>query len=189
MRSMVRKAAAVAVVALFATAATGCGDSNSGGSSSSASPSASRASASASASGTSAAAAAGTVATTTGPLGTHLVDGDGRTLYLFEADTSTKSTCTGTCAAAWPPFTVTGQPVAGKGVKAGLLGTTTRSDGNKEVTYNGHPLYHFGGDTKAGDTNGQGSTAFGAAWYVVDPSGARITAPASPTGKPSGGGY
>ncbi|MFI8438863.1 hypothetical protein ACIGJO_35060 [Streptomyces sp. NPDC079020] len=187
MKRITGKAAAVAVVAFFATAAVGCGGSDNGGSSASTSPSAA-ASASPSASA-SAGPAAGTVATATGPLGTFLVDGDGRTLYLFEADTSTKSTCTGTCAAAWPPVTVTAEPVAGKGAKADLLGTTARGDGTKEVTYNGHPLYYFGGDTKAGDTNGQGSTAFGAAWYVLDPSGDRITGPASPSGQPTGGGY
>ncbi|MCX4680303.1 hypothetical protein OG413_34370 [Streptomyces sp. NBC_01433] len=192
MKRITGRATAVAAVAFFATAATGCGGGNSGSSSASTSPSAS-ASLAASAS-TSTSAAAGTVATATGSLGTFLVDGAGRTLYLFEADTSTKSTCTGTCAAAWPPLTVTAEPVAGKGAKADLLGTTTRGDGKKEVTYNGHPLYYFGGDTKAGETNGQGSTAFGAAWYVLDASGKKITGPASPSGQPtsgqpSGGGY
>ncbi|MEV5675888.1 hypothetical protein [Streptomyces sp. NPDC052179] len=192
MKRMTGKAASVAVVAFFATAATGCGGGDSGGSSASASPSASLSfSASASAS---AGPAAGTVATATGALGTFLVDGDGRTLYLFEADTSAKSTCTGTCAAAWPPVTVTAEPVADKGAKADLLGTTARGDGKKEVTYNGHPLYYFGGDTKAGDTKGQGSTAFGATWYVIDPAGKKVTGPASPSGqptsgRPTGGGY
>jgi predicted lipoprotein with Yx(FWY)xxD motif len=182
MRSLamiVRKAAVVAVMGLFAGTASGCSNSN-GGSSSSQTASVGP---SPSASGT--AAAAGTVAGASSPLGTILVDGRGRTLYLFEADTSTTSTCTGTCAAAWPPVTVTGTPAAGKGAKADLLGTTGRSGGEKQITYNGHPLYYFEGDKKAGDTNGQGSTAFGAAWYVLDASGNRITGKA----KQTDGGY
>ncbi|MER5280831.1 hypothetical protein ABT025_34565 [Streptomyces sp. NPDC002809] len=132
--------------------------------------------------------ASGTVAAASSPLGTILVDGEGRTLYLWEADTSSKSTCNGDCATAWPPVTVTGKPVAGKGAKASLLGTTTRDDGRKEVTYNGHPLYRYAGDTSAGDTNGQGSNGFGAAWYVLDTAGNKITeAPPSPSSSNNGG--
>ncbi|MGY3203884.1 COG4315 family predicted lipoprotein [Streptomyces sp. TE5632] len=165
------KAALVAVIGLFAGTVSGCSNGN-GGSPSYPTRSASTG-ASPSASGT--AAAAGTVAGASSPLGTILVDGQGRTLYLFKADTSTKSTCTGTCAAAWPPMTVTGTPAAKKGAKADLLGTTDRNGGEKQITYNGHPLYYFEGDTKAGDMNGQGSTAFGAAWYVLDLSGNSVT--------------
>ncbi|MFC5959298.1 hypothetical protein ACFP51_34225 [Streptomyces pratens] len=169
------KAAVVAVIGLLTGTVSGCSNSN-GGSYSSSSQSASTG-ASPSASGT-----AGTVAGASSPLGTVLVDGRGRTLYLFEADTSAKSTCTGTCAAAWPPVTVTGMPAVGKGAKADLLGTTGRSGGEKQITYNGHPLYYFGGDLKAGDMNGQGSTAFGAAWYVLDTSGNSVTGKAKQTG-------
>ncbi|MFE9920746.1 hypothetical protein ACFYQA_03980 [Streptomyces sp. NPDC005774] len=172
------KTAVVAVIGLFAGTAGGCSNSN-GGSYSSSSQSASTG-ASPSASGT--AAAAGTVAGASSPLGTVLVDGRGRTLHLFEAGTSTESTCTGTCASAWPPVTVTGAPAAGKGAKADLPGTTGRSGGEKQITYNGHPLYCFGGDQKAGDMNGQGSTAFGAAWYVLDTSGNSLTGKAKQTG-------
>ncbi|MFE9936169.1 COG4315 family predicted lipoprotein [Streptomyces hirsutus] len=175
------KAAVVVVIGLFTGTVSGC--SNSGGGSYSSSSQSASTGASPSVSGT--AAAAGTVAGASSPLGTILADGQGRTLYLFEADTSTKSTCTGTCAAAWPPVTVTGTPAAGKGAKADLLGTTGRSGGEKQITYNGHPLYYFEGDTKAGDTNGQGSTAFGAAWYVLDTSGNSVTGKAQQTG----GGY
>jgi predicted lipoprotein with Yx(FWY)xxD motif len=70
---------------------------------------------------------------------------------------------------------VTGKPTAGSGVQASLLGTTKRSDGSTELTYDGHPLYLFEGDSQPGDTNGQGSDAFGAPWYVVSPSGSAIT--------------
>ncbi|MER7394620.1 hypothetical protein ABT381_03760 [Streptomyces sp. NPDC000151] len=103
--------------------------------------------------------------------GKILTDAKGRTLYLFEADKSKKSTCTGTCAAAWPPLTTAGEPHAGKGIKAGLLGSTKRSDGTTEVTYNNHPLYYYAGDKKPGDTNGQELNQFGAEWYVLTASG------------------
>jgi predicted lipoprotein with Yx(FWY)xxD motif len=107
-------------------------------------------------------------------LGKILVDSQGRTLYLFEKDTGPKSTCFGACASAWPPFRTTGKPKAGAGVTASLLGTTTRSDGNDEVTYSGHPLYYYAGDQKAGDTNGQDLNQFGAPWYVLSPAGKKI---------------
>jgi predicted lipoprotein with Yx(FWY)xxD motif len=107
-------------------------------------------------------------------LGKILVDSQGRTLYLFEKDTGPKSTCSGACASAWPPFRTSGKPKAGSGVTASLLGTTTRSDGNDEVTYNGHPLYYYAGDQKAGDTNGQDLNQFGASWYVLSPAGNKI---------------
>jgi predicted lipoprotein with Yx(FWY)xxD motif len=114
------------------------------------------------------------VALRTTSLGTFLVDSKGRTLYLFEKDTSPTSTCTGTCAVAWPPFTTSGMPQAGSGVKASLLGTGKRSDGSTEVTYNGHPLYYFAADTSAGDAKGEGVNAFGAGWYVVNAAGNKI---------------
>jgi predicted lipoprotein with Yx(FWY)xxD motif len=107
-------------------------------------------------------------------LGQILVDGNGKTLYLFEADTSTQSTCSGACAQAWPPVTTTGAPKAAGSASQSLLGTTTRSDGTTQVTYSGHPLYYFSGDAKPGDTNGEGSTAFGAGWDVLSPTGAKI---------------
>ena len=109
-----------------------------------------------------------------GSLGTFLVDSAGRSLYLWEADKGTKSMCSGACAAAWPPLTTTGKPTAGKGVNASLLGTTKRNDGSLEVTYGGHPLYYFAGDTSPGQITGQGSNGFGAKWYVVSPAGKAI---------------
>lgn len=108
-------------------------------------------------------------------LGRVLVDGRGRTLYLFVADTGTKSTCNSSaCVQYWPPLLTTGAPQAGAGVNAGLLGTTKRQDGTSEVTYAGHPLYYFISDNKAGDVTGQGINGFGGPWYVVSPSGMRI---------------
>jgi predicted lipoprotein with Yx(FWY)xxD motif len=104
-------------------------------------------------------------------LGMILVDGSGRTLYLFEKDQPDQSACSGTCAAAWPVDSSSGTPKAGSGVKASLLGTIKRSDGATQVTYNHHPLYYYSGDSGPGQQNGQGLNAFGAAWFVVAPAG------------------
>ena len=106
--------------------------------------------------------------------GMILVDAQGHSLYLFEKDKGAKSACSGACAKAWPPLMTTGKAKAAGGVNAKLLGTTKRSNGT-QVTYNGHPLYTFFQDTKAGQTNGQGSTAFGAPWYVMGTNGNKIT--------------
>ena len=105
---------------------------------------------------------------------TALVGGGGRALYLFEADKNGTSACTGACAAAWPPDTVTGAPQVGSGVSQALLGTIKRADGTTQVTYHGHPLYYFSAYTSAGTARGQGSKAFGAGWYVVSASGSKI---------------
>jgi predicted lipoprotein with Yx(FWY)xxD motif len=126
-------------------------------------------------------------------LGKILVDSKGRTLYLFEKDKGPTSTCSGACAAAWPPFTTNGKPKAGSGVTASMLGTTKRSDGTTEVVYNGHPLYRYSGDQNAGDTNGQNLDQFGAEWYVVSPSGkkdeGKATMASASTGTTTGRGY
>ena len=111
-------------------------------------------------------------------LGTILDDGQGRTLYLFQGDTGTKSNCSGACATNWPPLT-SAKPTVGKGASASMIGTTKRSDGKTQVTYNGHPLYTFAGDSRPGDTSGQGVNAFGALWYAVSPAGQQVTASAS----------
>ena len=100
-------------------------------------------------------------------LGKILVDGKGQTLYLFENDKGTTSTCDGGCASAWPPLTTTGKPTAGAGVIASKLGTAKRADGTTGVTYDGHPLYTYAGDEAPGQTTGQGSDSFGAPWYVL----------------------
>ena len=105
-----------------------------------------------------------------------LVDAEGRSLYLWEADQGAKSACDGPCAEAWPPVTTVGEPQAGDGVDAKLLGTSKRADGTLGVTYNGHPLYYFQGDAEAGQANGQGSDGFGAPWWVVSPKGVAIEA-------------
>jgi predicted lipoprotein with Yx(FWY)xxD motif len=131
-------------------------------------------------SGTSGGGTAATVGVaTSGSLGTILVDAQGRTVYLFQADTGRTSTCNGACATAWPPVTVTGTPTVGGNANAALVGTTARSDGSMQVTYNGHPLYRYIGDSSAGSTSGQGVNAFGALWYVVNPSGNQVTSASS----------
>jgi len=118
--------------------------------------------------------AAATVSVRSTKLGPILVDAQGRTLYLFEADKTSKSTCDGACASAWPPLAVTGMPTAGTGVKASLLGTSKRADGTIEVTYAGHPLYGYAGDAAPGDTTGQGLDQFGAEWYVLNAAGHKV---------------
>jgi predicted lipoprotein with Yx(FWY)xxD motif len=120
-----------------------------------------------------------------GGLGKVLVDSKGRTVYLFEKDSGPKSTCSGACATAWPPVTTNSKPKPGNGVTASMLGTTKRSDGETQVTYNGHPLYLFQADQKPGDATGQNVDAFGAEWYVLSPAGNKVAGKA----KASGGRY
>ncbi|WP_441246850.1 COG4315 family predicted lipoprotein [Kitasatospora sp. McL0602] len=109
-----------------------------------------------------------------GELGPILVDGTGRTLYLFDADTSVQSTCADACAAAWPAVTTTGPPVAGAGADAGLIGTTPRPDGSVAVLYKGRPLYRFAGDSAVGDANGQLQEQFDSIWYVANAVGDKV---------------
>ena len=116
-------------------------------------------------------------------LGDILVNSKGRTLYLFQRDSGTQSACTAACATSWPPFRAAGKPVVGTGANASLVGTTTRPDGSAQLTYNGHPLYLFSGDNGPGDTNGQGSTAFGGGWFALSGSGNQVS------GTGTGGGY
>ena len=115
--------------------------------------------------------AASVVSTKTSSLGTFLVDGQGRTLYLWDADHGPMSTCTAACAQAWPPLTTTAAPKASGAVKSSLLGTATRADGSREVTYAGHPLYTYAGDTRPGQVTGEGSNSFGAPWWTVTTAG------------------
>jgi len=124
-------------------------------------------------------------------LGNVLVDARGRTLYLFEKDTRGKSACYGTCATYWPPLYSSAKARPGKGVRASLLGLTSRKDGRRQVTYAGHPLYLFVGDKRAGQTAGEGLTDFGAAWDAIAASGRAIEPTASASGDSGGpdGGY
>jgi predicted lipoprotein with Yx(FWY)xxD motif len=96
------------------------------------------------------------------------------TVYLFEADKGAASSCSGACAGAWPPVRTSAQATSAGGAMAADLGTLTRSDGTKQVTYKGHPLYFFVRDGDKGDAYGQGVKAFGASWYVLAPSGSKV---------------
>jgi predicted lipoprotein with Yx(FWY)xxD motif len=115
-----------------------------------------------------------TVATAHTGLGRIVVDGRGRSLYLFEKDVRGRSVCSGLCATYWPPLLTNGRSIAITGAKRSLLGSIRREDGSHQVTYGGHPLYFFAGDTRRGQTNGEGLQDFGAGWYVLTPSGKKI---------------
>lgn len=121
-----------------------------------------------------------------GSLGQHLVDGAGRTVYLWEKDGTGPSQCSGECLTVWPAVTSGAAPKAGAGVQPGLLGTV---GGSQQVSYHGHPLYYFAGDTSAGSTSGQGNDGFGAKWWVVAPTGDAITTMGGSGGSSGGGGY
>jgi predicted lipoprotein with Yx(FWY)xxD motif len=121
------------------------------------------------------AAAKHTVEVRTTSLGKILVNSQGRTLYLFKKDSRGKSACIGECAKFWPPLRASGKLTGGQGISARKLGTIRRSDGKPQVTYNGHPLYTFVQDTKAGQTHGQGLTAFGASWFTLSPAGNQVS--------------
>ena len=137
-------------------------------------------------------AAAVTVATGNSPaLGVILTGAGGKTLYILTKDTANASTCAGACATNWPPLTVpTGGTAAGGSGVTGTLSTFARADGTSQVAHNGMPLYYFAGDTKAGDTNGQGS---GGVWFVATPAGggppAGSPGAGSPSAAPTKGGY
>jgi predicted lipoprotein with Yx(FWY)xxD motif len=154
----------LAAVALSALALTGCASTGSGGSAPAASGNA--------------------LSTGSTKLGTIVVDGKGDTVYLYTKDTanSGKSTCTGQCASMWPAVTTTSTSPTVKGV-TGTVGTIKRSDGAMQVTLNGWPLYTFASDSAPGDTAGQKVQG---TWFVVSPSGSKITALA-PSGTPSSG--
>jgi predicted lipoprotein with Yx(FWY)xxD motif len=119
--------------------------------------------------------AATVIGTASGTDGTFLTDGAGRAVYLWAADGSNVSKCAGGCAAAWPPVTVTGTATVAGSASAADIGTIARSDGSKQVTYHGHALYYYAGDSASGQVNGQGSDEFGAHWWLVDPTGTKIT--------------
>jgi predicted lipoprotein with Yx(FWY)xxD motif len=114
------------------------------------------------------------ITTASSAAGTFLTTGSGRAVYLWTKDTGGTSACTGACEGQWPP--VTGTATAAGSVKASDLGTITRSDGTTQVTYDGHPLYYFAGDSGPGMANGQGSNGFGAKWWLVAPTGSDVTA-------------
>jgi predicted lipoprotein with Yx(FWY)xxD motif len=119
-------------------------------------------------------------------LGMILVAANGRTLYLFGKDRNNRSACSASCAQFWPPLLSRTKPIAGPGIKAALLGTTRRSNGSMQVTYNRHPLYTYTLDKQAGQTKGEGVFAFGAKWYALSAKGTAIIKTAATTTTTSG---
>ncbi len=118
--------------------------------------------------------------------GRYLAGPGGRAIYLWVADSRDKSHCSGACAKFWPPVLSKSKPSAGSGVRASDLGTIAHSGGERQVTYNGHPLYYFLEDSHRGMIKGEGNNGFGAKWWLVSPSGAAITHSSS---SGSGSGY
>lgn len=113
------------------------------------------------------------------PVGKVVVDGSGRTLYLFARDGRNVSRLSAAGRAIWPPFTAATLPAATGGASAAQIGTVSATGGARQITYNGHPLYYYVGDHGPGQVNGQGLNQFGARWYVLSGAGAAITSAAS----------
>jgi predicted lipoprotein with Yx(FWY)xxD motif len=166
----------VAAVALASLGLAACGSSSKSTSSGSARP-------------TTGNGQAATIGVAKTKLGSVLVDAQGRTLYLFRKDAGTTSECTGACATFWPPLSATGTPTTDAAAKASLVGTSTRSDGTTQVTYNGHPVYQYSGDHSPGDTNGEGINAFGGLWYALSGAGKQVTGSSANSSGNGGSGY
>lgn len=164
-------AAGLAALALTVSACASSGSSSSGANSTPAA-------------GTSSAAAGGTVSQTTVGGQQVLTNAKGDVLYWFVPDTSTESKCSGSCLTFWPA--VAGPVTAGSGV-TGTLGTITRSDGSKQATYDGHPLYTFAGDKAPGQNKGNGVNASGGLWWEMTVNGS-TPAPAAKSSATTGGG-
>lgn len=118
-----------------------------------------------------------TISAATSRYGQIVVDGSGRTLYLFDVESGPQPRCYDACAQAWPPLLTATEPVAGTSLVPTLLSTATRRDGSKQVAYNGHPLYYYAGDRAPGDILCQAAFEFGGGWYVVDLQGDKIRQP------------
>jgi predicted lipoprotein with Yx(FWY)xxD motif len=164
---------AFGVALLVAACSTGSSSTGAaGGSSPAGAPSSSAAAASGGSGST-------VITTVSSSAGTFLATSAGHAVYLWSKDGSGMSACTGACAGAWPPVTTTGTVTASGGAKSSDVSTITRSDGTKQVTYDGHPLYFFAGDSGPGMASGQGNDSFGAKWWLVSPSGSDVTAAVS----------
>jgi len=155
---VIRRLAPVVLVALVSVVLAGCGSSSKKATSTSTSEAT-----------TTTVAASSISEATDAKLGAILVDGSGRTLYHFTKDTGTTIACVDKCATTWPPLVAPASGLPATGPAGGTLATVARPDGSMQVTYNGATLYLYSGDTKAGDTNGQG---IGGVWFVVPPKAA-----------------
>jgi predicted lipoprotein with Yx(FWY)xxD motif len=109
--------------------------------------------------------------------GKIIVDGSGRTLYLFDIERDHKPTCNGACAVAWPPFVAPGAAASAPELDQALITTAVRNDGSSQLLYNGHPLYYYAGDHAAGEIKCQAVIEFGGGWYVIDTHGNKISTP------------
>lgn len=127
-----------------------------------------------------------TIATASGSAGTYLTGASGRALYIWVADSKGKSACLGACAQAWPPLTASSMPKVAGGANAASVSLISRSDGTKQVAYDGRPLYYYAGDTGPGTTNGQGNDGFGAKWWLISASGGQLSSSSTPS--PAGSG-
>ncbi|MGN6577625.1 MAG: COG4315 family predicted lipoprotein [Nocardioides sp.] len=137
-----------------------------------------------------AAPAAGRISVADTPAGKVLVDPEGRTLYVFAPDSRGHSTCTGSCATYWPPVPGADAERGATAAVTATLGSIKRADGSSQLTADGFPVYTYVGDHAEGQSNGQGTNLSGGLWWVVSPSGHRVTAPASSAGTSGGsGGY
>jgi predicted lipoprotein with Yx(FWY)xxD motif len=171
-----RLAAAAGGALCAALLVAACSSGGSSSSSATTTPATTTPAAAAPASNSASATSSTVIATASSSAGTFLTAGSGRAVYLWTKDTGGMSACTGACEGAWPPVVASGAVTAAGSVKASDLGTITRSDGTKQVTYDGHPLYYFSGDSGPGMANGQGSDGFGAKWWLVAPTGGDVTA-------------
>jgi predicted lipoprotein with Yx(FWY)xxD motif len=117
-----------------------------------------------------------------------VTDSAGFTLYWFAIDTPKKSNCNGACVGFWPPVAASAK-VTNMTSLPGKFGKITRADGSKQLTYDGHPLYTFKGDSSAGQDNGNGKNLSGGLWWALTPSGAKLAAAKPKASSSSGGGY
>ncbi len=174
-----RRLSVLALVALFAIGAAACGSSSDGSADTQTTNPASGQQGGSTTSAASETPAGGvTLEVSSSDLGDIVVDQEGRTLYLFTADTGTTTACTGGCASLWPALVA--PATAGSDV-TGEITEATQADGTTQIALNGHLLYYYGGDTAPGATSGQG---IGGNWFVVDPAGDAVkdTASSSPAG-------
>jgi predicted lipoprotein with Yx(FWY)xxD motif len=172
---MKRLGLAILAVAALALVVSACGSSSKKKTTSSAASKPAPASTQASQSGRQYGASGVKVSLRKVSFGTVLVGPNKHTVYMFLKDKGTKSKCYGKCAVAWAPLTTSGQPQAGSGLKASMLGTSKRNDGTMQVTYGGHPVYYYDDDKKPGTTEGEGKKEFGAEWYAVGSDGKKVT--------------
>ena len=168
----------ISCVAVIATMLVGCGRKDSTADTTAAAGGALDSAGTAARSAPDSAAAAPAVALGTASaagVGKYLTDANGRSVYVFMKDKKNVSTCADACAAAWPPVGASSVASTDSLVKSALVGTITRSDNRSQSTYNGMPVYYYEDDKKPGDIKGQGKNEFGGLWYVVSPSGQKIT--------------